>query len=88
MAVTGGCTGGLGLLMSDAERDRAYLVRQTLECRLGQREAAGRLGTSVRQFKCLLHRLKSQGDAGVVSRQRGRASTWVCGHETHEFANH
>jgi len=60
--------------MSGAERDRAYVVRQTLECRLGQREASERVGISVRQFKRLVHRLKTEGDAGLVSRQRGRPS--------------
>jgi transposase len=64
----------LGLWMSVAERDRAYLVRQTLEQRLGQREASERLGISVRQFKRLVRLWKEQGDAGLVSRQRGRPS--------------
>jgi len=63
-----------GLFMSEGERDRAYLVRQTLECRLSQRAAAERLGIGVRQFKRLVHRLRAEGDAGVVSRQRGRPS--------------
>ena len=64
----------LGLWMSVAERERAYLVRQTLDQCLGQREASERLGISVRQFKRLVHVWKEQGDAGVVSRQRGRPS--------------
>ena len=64
----------LGLWMSFAERERAYLVRQTLDQCLGQREASERLGISVRQFKRLVHVWKEQGDAGVVSRQRGRPS--------------
>jgi len=64
----------LGLRMSVAERERAYLVRQTLDRCLGQREASERLGISVRQFKRLVHVWKEQGDAGVVSRQRGRPS--------------
>lgn len=63
-----------GLCMSDGERDRAYLVRQTIEGRLSQREASERLGISVRQFKRLVHRVRAEGDGGVVSRQRGRAS--------------
>lgn len=65
---------GMGLFMSEGERERAYLVRQCLEGRLSQREAAERLGIGVRQFKRLVRRLKAEGDAGVVSRQRGRAS--------------
>src|SRR6195952_3067600 len=64
----------LGLWMSIVERERAHLVRQTLELCLGQREASERLGISVRQFKRLVQAWKKQGDAGVVSRQRGRAS--------------
>jgi hypothetical protein len=63
-----------GLWMTDAERDRAYVVRRSIECRLGQREAAARLGISVRQFKRLVRKAKAEGDAGLVSRQRGRAS--------------
>jgi transposase len=64
----------LGLWMSIVERERAHLVRQTLELCLGQREASERRGISVRQFKRLVQAWKKQGDAGVVSRQRGRAS--------------
>ncbi len=60
--------------MSASDRERAYLVRQTLEKRLGQRAAADRLGIGVRQFKRLVRSWKQQGDAGVVSRQRGRPS--------------
>jgi transposase len=63
-----------GLLMSGSERDRAYVVRQTLERRLAQREASERLGIGVRQFKRLVRRVRADGDAGVVSRQRGRPS--------------
>jgi Trp operon repressor len=39
------------LLMSGSERDRAFVVRQSAEGRLSQREASERFGTSVRQFK-------------------------------------
>jgi hypothetical protein len=34
------------LLMSGSERDRAFLVRQAVEGRLGQREASERLGSA------------------------------------------
>jgi transposase len=60
--------------MSDGERERGYLVRQVVEHRLGQREASERLGIGVRQFKRLERAWKQEGDAGLVSRQRGRAS--------------
>ncbi len=64
------CGGVLG--MSVAERERSHLVRQVVEHRLGQREAAERLGIGVRQFKRLVHAWRGEGDAGLVSRQRGR----------------
>jgi transposase len=62
------------LLMSGSERDRAHVVRQALDHHLGQREASERLGISVRQFKRLVRSWREAGDAGLVSRQRGRAS--------------
>jgi transposase len=62
------------LLMSGSERDRASLVRQTVEGRLSQREASERLGIGVRQFKRLVRAWRRDGDAGLVSRQRGRPS--------------
>jgi transposase len=62
------------LLMSGSERERAHVVRQAIEHRLGQREGSERLGISVRQFKRLVRSWKQEGDAGLVSRQRGRAS--------------
>ena len=62
------------LVMSASERDRAHVVRQVIEHRLSQREASERLGVSVRQVKRLVRSWRRQGDAGLVSRQRGRAS--------------
>jgi transposase len=61
-------------LMSVSERDRAFLVRQAVEGLVSQREASERLGISVRQFKRLVRAWRSGGDAGLVSRQRGRPS--------------
>jgi transposase len=64
-----------GLLeMSADERERSQLVRQCVEGRLGQRAASERLGIGVRQFKRLVRSWREAGDAGLVSRQRGRPS--------------
>ena len=63
-----------GLLMSGKERERSYLVRQTMEGGLSQREASERLGIGVRQFKRLLRGFRAGGDGAMVSRQRGRPS--------------
>ncbi len=62
------------LLMSGEERERAFLVRQAIEGCLSQREASERLGIGVRQFKRLVRAWRVDGDAGLVSRQRGRPS--------------
>ena len=62
------------LAMSVGERERAVVVRALVECRLSQKEAASRLGIGVRQVKRLLRNWRAHGDAGLVSRQRGRAS--------------
>ena len=60
--------------MSALERERSRLIRQTREGHLSQRDAASRLGIGARQVKRLVRRWKQAGDAGLVSRQRGRAS--------------
>ena len=66
-------SGGV-LSMSVSERDRAFFVREAVACRIGQGEAAARLGIGVRQFKRLVRGWKDAGDAGLVSRHRGRRS--------------
>ncbi len=63
-----------GLWMSAKERERSHVVRQSVEGLLGQREASERLGIGVRQFKRLVRRWRAAGDAGLVSRRRGRAA--------------
>jgi hypothetical protein len=60
--------------MSARERERSHVIRQAVDGLLSQREASERLGICVRQFKRLVARWKRDGDAGLVSRQRGRAS--------------
>ena len=66
---------GLGLLaMSAVERERSHVMRALSKGLLLQREAAERLGLSVRHVKRLLRSWRAQGDAGLISRQRGRRS--------------
>jgi len=62
------------LLMSAEDQDRLHVIRQIIEKTLSQREAAGRLGIGIRQVKRLVHAWKQRGDAGLINRQRGRAS--------------
>ena len=61
------------VLMSGKEIDRLGVVRKVAARRLRQREAAERLGMSVRQVQRLVRRYRGDGAAGLVSRRRGRA---------------
>jgi transposase len=56
------------------ERERSHIVRALSKGLILQREAAERLGLGVRQVKRLLRAFCENGDAGLISRQRGRVS--------------
>ena len=60
--------------MSGRERERLVVIAQVCGKVLGQGAAADRLGICVRQVKRLVRAYRAEGDAGLVSRQRGRAS--------------
>ncbi len=60
--------------MATVERERAHVVRLVVAKKLKQREAADRLGMTVRQVKRLVRAWRRDGDAGLVSKQRGRVS--------------
>jgi transposase len=62
------------LTMNASERGRSHMMRSLSKGLLRQREAAERLDLSVRQVKRLLRAWRAQGDAGLISRQRGRRS--------------
>ena len=59
-------------LMSVGEADRAAVIRDVVKKRLGQREAAERLGVGVRQIRRLARRYRERGAAGLVSGHRGK----------------
>ncbi len=56
------------------EADRVAVVAQVAERRLGQREAAERLGLGVRQVRRLVARYRDRGAGGLVSGHRGKRS--------------
>ena len=62
------------LAMSARERERSHVMGALSKGGIRQREAAERLGLSVRQVKRLLRAWRAEGDAGLISRQRGRVS--------------
>ena len=57
---------------TEAEVKRAKLIGKALEGRRTQAEAAAALGLSDRQVRRLVRRVREEGDAGLVSRRRGR----------------
>ena len=63
------------LAMSGRERERLIVIAQVCGKVLSQGAAAERLGICVRQVKRLVRAYRGEGDAGLVSRQRGPAST-------------
>ena len=60
--------------MSNKELTRKTEIERTLDQRIPQKEAAKRLGMSERQFRRILRRYRQEGDAGLVSRKRGKPS--------------
>ena len=62
------------LTMSKEELSRLEVMERLQEKRMGQRTAAEILGVSVRQVKRLLRSYRSEGAAGLVSKQRGKPS--------------
>lgn len=60
--------------MSAKEADRYAVIRQVIERKMTQADAAGWLGLSVRQVKRLSKAVREQDCAGVISRKRGRPS--------------
>lgn len=60
--------------MSDKELLRSQLMAQLVEGKLSQREAASRLGVSLRQVKRLKRSYVEAGAVGLISRKRGQPS--------------
>jgi len=69
--------------MSRRERERSHVVRLVIAKKLSQGEAGERLGLCVRQVKRLVHAYRERGDAGLVSKQRGRVSPRRLGEAQH-----
>lgn len=65
--------GGL-LVLSQREVDRLKVIGEVIGGRLRQRQGAEQLGISVRQVKRLCHRIRLEGNGGIVHRLRGKSS--------------
>ena len=62
------------LTMSKKELTRLEIIQKLEEKRLKQKEAGDMLGISARQVRRLLRKYKQEGEAGLISKRRGRPS--------------
>ena len=62
------------IIMSMKELRRAHVLHQVLAGKLTQMRAAEVMGLSDRQVRRLVHRVRGEGDRGLVHRSRGRPS--------------
>jgi transposase len=62
------------LRMKPREIKRLHLIHQALERKISQRQAAEVAGLSPRQMRRLMQRVRTEGDRGIVHRQRGKPS--------------
>src|SRR6202140_3147384 len=63
------------IAMSQEERDWLDWLKRARDGKMTQREASDRMGVTERWVRKLLRRMKKQGDAVVVHRLRGQASS-------------
>jgi len=62
------------LLMKESDRKRLHVILQVLEKKLKQKEAAKLLKVTIRQVKRICRRVRKEGDAGVLHKNRDRKS--------------
>ena len=62
------------LRMKPREIKRLHLIRQALEQKISQKQAAEVAGLSPRQMRRLMKRVEIEGDRGILHRRRGKPS--------------
>jgi len=66
---------GKGIItMTQEELRRLHIIRQVLDKKLKQTEAAEKVGLSYRQTKRITKRIRKEGDGGIIHRLRGQPS--------------
>lgn len=60
--------------MKQKELKRLYIIRQVLDKKLKQTEAADKINLSYRQTKRITKRVKEEGDKGIIHKSRGKPS--------------
>lgn len=64
----------MGTMMSQQEAKRAQIMEQLTAGNIDQKEAAKRMGVTVRQAKRIVKRYRASGVAGLISKKRGHPS--------------
>jgi transposase len=60
--------------MDSMDRKRLYIIKQAVEGKISQRNAAAVLELTDRQIRRMVRRVKKEGDVGILHRKRGQAS--------------
>lgn len=63
------------IAMSRKEARRLHIIRQVLDEKITQTEAAGLTGLSDRQIRRIVKRVREEGDDGICHRSRGKPSS-------------
>jgi transposase len=62
------------ITMSRREAKRLHIIRQALDEKITQNEAASLIDISDRQIRRMIRRIREEGDEGICHRSRGKAS--------------
>jgi transposase-like protein len=60
------------IVMSQTESNRLYVIRQTIDKAITQDQAAAILGLTSRQVRRIVKNIRSDGDAGICHKSRGK----------------
>ena len=72
--------------MSQQEAKRAQVMEQLTAGNIDQKEAAKRMGLTVRQTRRILKRYRTEGLPGLISKKRGQASNRRLDEETKQLS--
>jgi transposase-like protein len=62
------------IIMSQTESNRLYVIRQTIDKAITQEQAAEILGLTDRQVRRIARNIRSDGDAGICHKSRGKGA--------------
>ncbi len=62
------------IIMSQKEVNRLYVIRQAIDKAMSQIQAAAMLGLTTRQVRRIARSVRSEGDAGICHKSRGKRS--------------